>query len=144
MSEMAMTKLSPSSDEILLKEAGRELAAFLRAVEETQGAETAEKAGTIWIDILRNRPHLDFCSQSSFRSISVEAAGSLVSLMGAASHETFEAMNDEADCIDHGRIHLVPKPAEWEMSAQYATGRRLLFEGKSRRSGESEGLGLVS
>ncbi len=124
------------------KRAGRELAAFLRAVEQTQGADSVEKAGAIWIDALSNRPQSDFCSQASFRSISVEAASSLVSLLGEASLETL----GEPACIDQaksGKIHLVTGPAKSAMGAQSARGSVVLMAGNRRRMGAA-GLELVS
>jgi len=133
---------SPSNGDILEKEAGRELAAFLRAVEETQGVESVEKAGTIWIDILSNRPQLDFCSQASFRGITLEATGSLVSLLGQASPKTRGELEYEAACIDQalsGRIHLVARLAARATSAQPARSRVLL----PPRTGAGR-LGLVS
>jgi hypothetical protein len=143
---MAMTRPSPSSDDNLEKEAGRELAAFLRAVEETQGAESVEKAGTIWIDILNNRHHTDFCSQSSFRSITVEAAGSLVALLGQASPTMQGGPECEASSIDQsqaGRIHLVAKPVEKAVGDEDFKNPVLLFGEYRRRTGSGE-LDLVS
>jgi hypothetical protein len=137
---MAIAIPSPSNGDILEKEAGRELAAFLRAVEETQGVESVEKAGTIWIDILSNRPQLDFCSQASFRSITLEAAGSLVSLLGQAS--TRVEPEYETARIDQAvsrRIHLVARLAARETSAQPARSR-VLFPPRTGAGG----LGLVS
>lgn len=133
---------SPSNDDNLVKEAGRELAAFLLAVEETQGVDSVEKAGTIWIDILRNRPQLDFCSQASFRSVTVEAAGSLVSLLGQASPKTCSEPQYEPACIDQPkprRIHLVARLAESAMNTQPARSS-VLFP---TRTG-ARGLELVS
>ena len=142
---MAITRLSRSSGDNLEKEAGRELAAFLRAVEETQGTKTVEIAGTIWIDILRNRPQTDFCAKSSFRSITMEAAGSLVSLLGLASPMTTCGPEYESASIDQAkprRIHLVTK-AERVMSAQYSPDPALLLNGDRRGTGGG-GLKLVS
>jgi len=140
---MARTPLSPRSDDILENEAGRELAAFLRAVEETQGSESVEKAGAIWIDILSSRPQSDFCSESSFRSISVEAAGSLHSWLGERSPKTPEYEAASIGQAKSRRIHLVARLAERAMGTEYPSAPVPFLEGNRSRMSAAGGLELV-
>jgi len=77
--------LSTCDRDALMKEAGRELAAFLLAVEQTQGATYVEIAGAIWIQALMHQPSSDFSSHSSFRRVTVEAASSLASVLDPSS-----------------------------------------------------------
>ena len=144
---MAMTRPSPSGDVNLENEAGRELAAFLQAVKESQGPETAEKAGTIWIDILASRPQTSFCSQSSFRSITVEAVCSLVSLLGHAQPKRHGGPEYEAACADQAnsrRIHLAAVPAERANCAQHARNSMPFLDENLCHAGAAGGLELAS
>jgi hypothetical protein len=133
----AMTTYSPTTEDVLKKEAGRELAAFLLAVEQTQGAGTVENAGTIWLDIFKNRPSSDCCSQSSFRRITVEAASSLFSRLEEASPEMDGGPDyDVTYTINPRKIHLLVAPEERTIGAQRA-GHWTRFSLRNRRSAEA-------
>jgi len=80
-----MKTVSPCDANALIKEAGRELAAFLLAVEQTQGAGYVEMAGTIWLNALTNQPESDSTTISSFRRVTVEASSSLSSAIAGVS-----------------------------------------------------------
>ena len=84
-----------------MKEAGRELAAFLLAVEQTQGARHVEAAGRLWLNALMNQPQSICSSTSSFRRVTVEAARALPPALDESAPET--AANPETPVASWGR-----------------------------------------
>lgn len=90
----SMNMLLPVAEDVLMKEAELELAAFLAAVEQTHGARYVEKAETVWLNSLTDQPPSDCFSQSFFRRVTVAAASSLYRELKRTSIETNEKIEN--------------------------------------------------
>jgi hypothetical protein len=109
-----MMTLSAGTEDALINEAGRELAAFLLAVKQTQGTRYMEMAGTIWLDALINRLPSDCSSISFFRHVTVEAASSLSWALDRVSPELDETPETSVTFLDQGNVQRgQPEPRRW-------------------------------